>query len=48
MDGSLVRTLAEKGGIDKIGASWVQVGLDKEEILNTDYVNKHHQKKIYI
>ncbi|CAG8793152.1 32811_t:CDS:2, partial [Gigaspora margarita] len=37
-DGSLVRTLTEKRGIDRMEASWVQVGLDKEEILDTGYV----------
>ncbi|CAG8795873.1 34080_t:CDS:2, partial [Gigaspora margarita] len=37
-DSSLVRTSTEKRGMDRMGASWVQVGLDKEEILNTGYV----------
>ncbi|CAG8824155.1 43407_t:CDS:2, partial [Gigaspora margarita] len=38
MDGSLVRTSTEKGGMDRMGASWVQIGLDKKEILDTGYV----------
>ncbi|CAG8772108.1 34379_t:CDS:2, partial [Gigaspora margarita] len=39
MDGFLVRTSAKKGEIDKMVASWVQVGLDKEKILDTGYVS---------
>src|SRR5260364_356283 len=37
-DGSLVRTVTEKGERVRMGASWVQVGLDKKEILDTGYV----------
>ncbi|CAG8802064.1 27782_t:CDS:2, partial [Gigaspora margarita] len=38
LDGSLVRTSTKKGRINRMGASWVQVGLDKEKILDADYM----------
>ncbi|CAG8847550.1 18637_t:CDS:1, partial [Gigaspora margarita] len=36
-DGSLVKTSTEKKRIDRMGASWVQIGLDKKKILDADY-----------
>ncbi|CAG8839007.1 30000_t:CDS:1, partial [Gigaspora margarita] len=38
MDGFLVRTSIEKERMDRMEASWVQIGLDKKKILDTGYV----------
>ncbi|CAG8678318.1 36705_t:CDS:2, partial [Gigaspora margarita] len=43
MDGFLVRTPKERGRIDRMGASWVQIDLDKEKILDLGYVGPYKQ-----
>ncbi|CAG8766075.1 26663_t:CDS:2, partial [Gigaspora margarita] len=51
MDGSLVRTSTEKGEMVRMKASWVQVGLDKEKILDTGYVeasNEDHTSRFWL